>query len=44
MRHHDLERFDEEIVDCLSFNQLLRLAAAIELDVPRSSRLSALGI
>jgi hypothetical protein len=31
--YHDLERFDEEIVDCLSFNQLLRLAAAIELDV-----------
>ena len=33
--HGDLERFDEEIVDTLSFDQLVRLCHAIGLD-PRS--------
>ena len=31
--YHDLERFDEEIVDCIDFNQLTTLAAAIGLDL-----------
>jgi len=31
--YRDLEWFDEEIVDALSFDQLLLLASAIELDL-----------
>jgi transcriptional regulator with XRE-family HTH domain len=31
--YRDLEHFDEEVVDCISFSQLLQLAAAIGLDL-----------
>jgi transcriptional regulator with XRE-family HTH domain len=31
--YEDLERFDEEIVDALSLDQLIRLAAALRLDL-----------
>jgi transcriptional regulator with XRE-family HTH domain len=31
--YRDLEDFDEEVVDCISFNQLTELAAAIGLDL-----------
>jgi transcriptional regulator with XRE-family HTH domain len=31
--YQDLEHFDEEIVDCISFNQLTKLADAIGLDL-----------
>ena len=31
--YRDLEDFDEEIVDCISFGQLMELAAAIGLDL-----------
>ena len=31
--YHDLERFDEEIVDTVSLEQLIRLASALRLDL-----------
>jgi len=31
--YHDLERFDEEIVDTISFDQVVQLADAIRLDL-----------
>jgi hypothetical protein len=33
--YEDLERFDEEIADCISLNQMLKLADAIGLDLRR---------